>query len=89
MASEICTLEIEHAVKHNKRLVPVVWKNAEDSQVHSAMTAHNWVFLRTEDDFAELSGVGERKQEKYGPAFMNIIENYLGERTGETNTTKD
>ena len=51
MASEICTLEIEHAVKHNKRLVPVVWKDAEDNQVHSAMTAHNWVFLRAEDDF--------------------------------------
>jgi len=39
-------LEIEHAVKHNKRLVPVVWKEVEDNQVHSAMTAHNWVFLR-------------------------------------------
>ena len=51
MASEICTLEIEHAVKHNKRLVPVVWKEVEDHQVHSAMTAHNWVFLRAEDDF--------------------------------------
>ena len=51
VASEICTLEIEHAVKHNKRLVPVVWKEAEDHQVHSAMTAHNWVFLRAEDDF--------------------------------------
>ncbi|MDP7281955.1 MAG: TIR domain-containing protein [Candidatus Poribacteria bacterium] len=25
VASEICTLEIEHAVEHNKRLVPVVW----------------------------------------------------------------
>jgi len=51
VASEICTLEIEHAVKHNKRLVPVVWKEAEDHQVHSAMTAHNWLFLRAEDDF--------------------------------------
>ena len=51
VASEICTLEIEHAVKHNKRLVPVVWKEVEDNQVHSAMTAHNWVFLRQEDDF--------------------------------------
>ena len=51
VTSEICTLEIEHAVKHNKRLVPVVWKEAEDHQVHSAMTAHNWVFLRAEDDF--------------------------------------
>ncbi|MDP6416604.1 MAG: toll/interleukin-1 receptor domain-containing protein, partial [Gammaproteobacteria bacterium] len=49
VASEICTLEIEHAVKHNKRLVPVVWKDADD--VHQAMSAHNWVFLRAEDDF--------------------------------------
>ena len=51
VASEICTLELEHAVKHNKRLVPVVWKKVEDHQVHSAMTAHNWVFLRQQDDF--------------------------------------
>ncbi len=49
VASEICTLEIEHAVKHNKRLVPVVWQDAED--VHQSMTAHNWVFLRAEDNF--------------------------------------
>ena len=51
VASEICTLEIEHAVKHNKRLVPVVWKEVEASQVPPTMTAHNWVFLRQEDDF--------------------------------------
>ena len=25
VTSEICTLEIEHAVEHNKRLVPMVW----------------------------------------------------------------
>ena len=49
VASEICTLEIEHAIKHNKRLVPVVWKDTGD--VHQAMSAHNWVFLRQEDDF--------------------------------------
>ena len=49
MASEICTLEIEHAVKHNKRLVPVVWKDAKS--VHEVMSVHNWVFLRGEDNF--------------------------------------
>ncbi len=47
--SEICTMEIEHAIKHNKRLVPIVWKDASD--VHQSMSAHNWVFLREEDDF--------------------------------------
>ena len=49
VVSEICTLEIEHAVQHNKRLVPAVWQDAED--VHQSMTAHNWVFLRAEDNF--------------------------------------
>ena len=29
VASEICTLEIEHAVQHNKRLIPVVWKDVD------------------------------------------------------------
>ena len=51
VVSEICTLEIEHAVQHNKRLVPVVWHDVEDDQVHSAMSAHTSVFLREEDDF--------------------------------------
>jgi len=31
--------------------VPVVFHDVEDDQVHSAMSAHNWVFLREEDDF--------------------------------------
>jgi len=51
VVSEICILEIEHAVQHGKRLVPVVLHDVEDDQVHSAMSAHNWVFLREEDDF--------------------------------------
>ena len=32
-------------------MVPVVLHGVEDDQVHSAMSAHNWVFLREEDDF--------------------------------------
>ena len=47
VASEIRTLEIEHVVKRNKRLVSVVWKDTDD--VHPAMSAHNWLFLRAED----------------------------------------
>ena len=49
VVSEICTLEIEHSIQHDKRLVPVVWRDVEDDQVHTLV--HNWVFLREEDDF--------------------------------------
>ena len=46
-------MEIEHAIKHNKRLVPIVLYDVADDQVHSAMSTHNWVFLREEDDFED------------------------------------
>ena len=49
VTSEICSLEIGHAVKHNKQLVPVMWKDVDD--VHQGRSAHNWVFLRQEDAF--------------------------------------
>ena len=49
VASEVCTLEIEYAVKYNKRLAPVVWQ--ETDNVHPSVSAHNWIFLRPEDDF--------------------------------------
>ena len=33
VASEICRLEIEHAVKHNKRPVPVMRKDVHESRL--------------------------------------------------------
>jgi hypothetical protein len=51
VASEICTLEVEHALKHNKRLIPIVWKEVEEEQIHSSIISYNWIFLRQEDDF--------------------------------------
>ena len=38
VVSEICTLEIEHAIQHNKRLVPVVWRDVADDQVKCRFT---------------------------------------------------
>ena len=49
VASEICTLEIGPAVKHDKRLVPVIWKELEDGKVHSTMTA-KWLAYKLEDE---------------------------------------
>lgn len=51
VASDVCGREIEHAVKHNKRLVPIVCKDVNPSDVHPELSKLNWVFLRPEDDF--------------------------------------
>jgi ATP-dependent DNA helicase RecQ len=32
---------------------------------------------QTMEEFSELSGVGERKLERYGPAFVGVINQHL------------
>ncbi len=53
VASDICRQEIDHAVKHNKRLVPIVHREGfEAAKVHPMLSKHNWLFFRQTDDFA-------------------------------------
>lgn len=51
-ASKVCRQEVEHAVKHNKRLVPIVRREGfSEAEIHPALSRHNWLFFREEDDF--------------------------------------
>ena len=50
-ASEICRLEVQHATRHNKRVVPVVCRDVDPREVPPELARHNWLFLRPEDDF--------------------------------------
>ena len=49
--SDICKLEIEHAKKNNKRLIPIVIDNVNPATVHPVLAAINWIFSRTNDEF--------------------------------------
>ncbi|HKP52526.1 MAG TPA: TIR domain-containing protein [Chloroflexia bacterium] len=50
-ASEICRLEVQHAARHNKRVVPVVCRDVDPREVPPELARHNWLFVRPEDDF--------------------------------------
>lgn len=52
-ASKVCGQEIEEALTHNKRLVPVVVEDVSPEQIHPALARLNWIFLRPEDDFEQ------------------------------------
>lgn len=54
VGSEICGLEVAHAAKNNKRLVPVVIGEVEPEQVAPELAALNWLFFRDEDDFSQV-----------------------------------
>ncbi len=48
-ASKVCNQEIDHATDHNKRIIPVVYRDATD--VPHTLTHLNWIFFRDTDDF--------------------------------------
>ena len=53
VASKVCGQEIEEALKHNKRLVPVVFEEVPPEQVHPELARLNWIFLRPGDNFQQ------------------------------------
>jgi WD40 repeat protein len=50
--SKVCNQELDHAISHNKRLVPIVRRDGFDSELMGpALRKHNWLFFRDEDEF--------------------------------------
>lgn len=51
VSSEVCGLELAHAVKNNKRLIPLL--HIESRNVPKVLAAINWIYFREEDDFQD------------------------------------
>ncbi len=54
--SEWCERELQHAVKHAKRLVPVLRRDLEQTAVPDPLRTPNWIKAREDDDFEEAVG---------------------------------
>lgn len=52
--SEVCGLEVAHAIKNNKRLVPVVLNDVDPKRVTPELAALNWLFFRSQDDYSQV-----------------------------------
>ncbi len=52
VASEVCGEELAHALKHGKRLVPIVRQDVDFNQVHPELAKINAIYFREIDDFA-------------------------------------
>jgi hypothetical protein len=47
----VCKQEIEHAVKHNKRLIPILHRDIDANILPASLSKINWVFFRESDNF--------------------------------------
>ncbi|OJW13104.1 MAG: hypothetical protein BGO49_20085 [Planctomycetales bacterium 71-10] len=52
IASTIARQKLDHAVRHRKRLVPVIVRDFDRGAVPDALGLPQWTFLREDDDFA-------------------------------------
>jgi len=50
-ASEVCRRELAHAEQHNKRIVPIVYRDVSPKDLTESLNKLNWVFCRPADDF--------------------------------------
>lgn len=54
VASEYCHKEIDHAVRHGKRLIPVLRRSDfPKTDMHPKLGQHQWVSFRAEDNFPQ------------------------------------
>lgn len=61
LQSEICNLEIQHAAKHNKRLIPIAIDNIDASQVPKELAVINWIIF-------------DEAGEKFSNALENLVD---------------
>eukprot|EP00477_Mikrocytos_mackini_P000241 GAHX01000255.1.p1 GENE.GAHX01000255.1~~GAHX01000255.1.p1 ORF type:complete len:492 (+),score=97.29 GAHX01000255.1:46-1476(+) len=50
LASEVCGHELDHAIKNNKRIIPVVIKEVSYDNVRPELSHINWIFMRGGQD---------------------------------------
>ena len=50
-ASEICSEELKYAVNNNKRIIPVLRKDVDESALPDAIRDRHWIYCRDADDF--------------------------------------
>ncbi len=53
VASEVCNVEIGHAEKNHKRIIPIVVRDVDPKTVTPIIRDLNWIFIREQDNFEE------------------------------------
>jgi WD40 repeat protein len=53
VTSEVCKVEVEHARKNHKRIIPILVRDTDTKSVMSTVRDLNWIFIREQDDLKE------------------------------------
>lgn len=51
--SEVCTQELRHAAKNNRRIIPIVLHDVAPQDANELVRKLNWIFIRDENEFTK------------------------------------
>src|SRR5919199_2190027 len=71
VASDPCNEELQCALRHEKRLIPILRRDTPGSLVPKALRELQWIFLRDEDDFNQ--GISKLIQVIESPKGVNPL----------------
>jgi WD40 repeat protein len=50
-SSQVCSEELDHAIKNKKRLIPILYREAPTALLNPVISSHNWIYFRPADGF--------------------------------------
>ena len=56
-SSEICQLELKHAINQNKRLIPVLLKEVDPGKLHEQVSKINWLRMDEDNVYSSLNNL--------------------------------
>ena len=56
ITSKVCRKELDHAVGHNKRLVPILYREVNADDVPTPLDSRQWISFRENDNFEKALG---------------------------------
>jgi TIR domain len=54
-ASKVCSDELSHAIRNNKRIIPILREDLDESTLPDAVRGRQWLFFTEKDDFEQAS----------------------------------
>jgi hypothetical protein len=74
-ASQPCKEELECALRHEKRIIPLLYRDTSPHLLHPALRELQWIFLRPQDNFDQ--GIGKLIEVIDSPKGINPLSDRL------------
>jgi hypothetical protein len=64
--SVVCGEEVGYAISHNKRLIPIFYRDPQQDKLNDQISSHNWIFFRERQAHHARLVAAQRPEQRSG-----------------------